>query len=877
MAEINLGRVVGYSAYEIAVQQGFNGTEEEWIASLKGEPGQNGSNGLNAINPFKGWWPDLETLKAAHTATQGDSAYVKDVSPATTWSIYIYSASAASDNYWADSGTDADTSNVQQFASGENVNEVHIVKNFHGGVNDVLSAEQGKKLANSIFKPKSININSYQSYAYYLSSANTYVSNSNAQIRIIEVTQGKTYKITTQESAGTSYAFITNDSVVSNNKSIPCCSEYPSRIVQNANTTVEYDIPDDCYYLVVMTKNTSGGNIAPTIESYEVSTSFSSGEELSEVRIVNDLTTGGEHNALSAEQGKKLAEKIEVEYDVLPELFNSYKVRIVTSTMTYTNDSNASLVFIPVVEGDVYYIAPSANNLALFCFVSSRATSGAIPTVAPYTSYNVLAAGSQGNYYTIPSGCYYIALQTKLNNNLLNTSVKRIYSKFDAIKEFMPYDVIPISSLNYSNSYSGIEITNTDKFLNVTSRPGFLLYELPQGSYKIKINNVTGYISFFTSNGTPVNGQEPPFANRSLRMYCANVTQPFTLQIPENAKYLYVGLLSSSYTYDIDIFVSGSDDTGDEVDYEVGEEIMDVEFNDTPDVLFTNHDQNLPSTEGKHLSWSTVLKISENMYYMYYNCLGVNDSWSDQYFHLALAWSTDGVNWNKSIPSGITPPITGTNLLFNNGVFGMDVVKVQDNDFPYRMVGFKWHQSSAMYKSADGVNWTKIREYPYYYDTQCSLIVRGEYIKIYMRMRDGSGRLDRYVGIVTSDLDGNVLTPPTILFGKYLYNSAASAIDYRREILFPTFFNTANNSEHLECYIVDNDKIYKRDTDFSNIISNSDLSMYVSPHIINIGNEFYLYYAVRDQRHDGGDQSVTVAYKRAKVTFNNRGYHWYPQ
>lgn len=29
----------GYSAYEIAVQNGFEGTEEEWLASLKGEPG----------------------------------------------------------------------------------------------------------------------------------------------------------------------------------------------------------------------------------------------------------------------------------------------------------------------------------------------------------------------------------------------------------------------------------------------------------------------------------------------------------------------------------------------------------------------------------------------------------------------------------------------------------------------------------------------------------------------------------------------------------------------------------------------------------------------------------------------------------------------
>lgn len=109
---------------------------------------------------FKGWWPDLATLKAAITAIEGDSAYVKDASPATTWSIYVYDSTASSDNYWADSGTDADTSNVQTFASGEEVNEVHIINDLtNGGVHDVLSAAAGKILAANT--PISVNENGF--------------------------------------------------------------------------------------------------------------------------------------------------------------------------------------------------------------------------------------------------------------------------------------------------------------------------------------------------------------------------------------------------------------------------------------------------------------------------------------------------------------------------------------------------------------------------------------------------------------------------------------------------------------------------------------------------------------------------------------------
>ena len=40
-----LAELRGYSAYEVAVLEGFIGTEEEWLASLKGEKGDKGDTG----------------------------------------------------------------------------------------------------------------------------------------------------------------------------------------------------------------------------------------------------------------------------------------------------------------------------------------------------------------------------------------------------------------------------------------------------------------------------------------------------------------------------------------------------------------------------------------------------------------------------------------------------------------------------------------------------------------------------------------------------------------------------------------------------------------------------------------------------------------
>lgn len=40
----------GKSAYEIAVENGFEGTEQEWLESLKGKDGADGKDGVSVVN-----------------------------------------------------------------------------------------------------------------------------------------------------------------------------------------------------------------------------------------------------------------------------------------------------------------------------------------------------------------------------------------------------------------------------------------------------------------------------------------------------------------------------------------------------------------------------------------------------------------------------------------------------------------------------------------------------------------------------------------------------------------------------------------------------------------------------------------------------------
>lgn len=71
MARINLGRVVGRSAYEEAVRQGYVGTEQEWLETLKGENAYQ----LAILHGYKGtedeWLESLNGKTAYQSAKDG--------------------------------------------------------------------------------------------------------------------------------------------------------------------------------------------------------------------------------------------------------------------------------------------------------------------------------------------------------------------------------------------------------------------------------------------------------------------------------------------------------------------------------------------------------------------------------------------------------------------------------------------------------------------------------------------------------------------------------------------------------------------------------------------------------------------------------------
>lgn len=55
-----LKTIHGYSAYEVAVINGFSGTEKEWLASLKGEPGYTPRKDVDYFDGKDGYTPEKD-------------------------------------------------------------------------------------------------------------------------------------------------------------------------------------------------------------------------------------------------------------------------------------------------------------------------------------------------------------------------------------------------------------------------------------------------------------------------------------------------------------------------------------------------------------------------------------------------------------------------------------------------------------------------------------------------------------------------------------------------------------------------------------------------------------------------------------------------
>lgn len=96
----------GESAYQTAVDNGFKGTEKEWLASLQGQPGEKGPKG--DIGPIGPAGQDGKDGKDGKDGNDGKDGAIGPAGPQGSPGIYLGTTEPTDVSVWLDPSGDAD-------------------------------------------------------------------------------------------------------------------------------------------------------------------------------------------------------------------------------------------------------------------------------------------------------------------------------------------------------------------------------------------------------------------------------------------------------------------------------------------------------------------------------------------------------------------------------------------------------------------------------------------------------------------------------------------------------------------------------------------------------------------------------------------------
>lgn len=305
--------------------------------------------------------------------------------------------------------------------------------------------------------------------------------------------------------------------------------------------------------------------------------------------------------------------------------------------------------------------------------------------------------------------------------------------------------------------------------------------------------------------------------------------------------------------------------------------------------VLSNEDAEASEYDNKLVNYGQIV-YNNGLYYLIYQGFGTYGTpESDASSNILMAYSQNGLTWTRGIPNGISAPIPGTNVIFRRGtivgLFATEIVnefaicRVSDPEYPFRMFTCIRNdnpnqiqgEKHYLFKSADLANWIVIRQVENHaHDSFASLISYGDKIKIYLRMWDYTEDVDkqRMIGVMWIDMWGNVIQPPSGLFGHGLYNPAATQIGVNREIFIPTrLINTdaMHGDNTYEAYIADGEKVswcpcYGIDS--LKFQSDNDGWGWGSG-IVSIGLNSYFLYGQRKVKH--GDSTVTAGRSELRI------------
>ena len=286
-------------------------------------------------------------------------------------------------------------------------------------------------------------------------------------------------------------------------------------------------------------------------------------------------------------------------------------------------------------------------------------------------------------------------------------------------------------------------------------------------------------------------------------------------------------------------------------------DIVSVSFPEAPIEIMDN------SSVGMDLiNYFNIVQLPEGGYRMYFSGYKADEcgsDWDNQ--NLYFAESEDGFHYEMQ----------GKVM---DSIIEQSVFLTGDKEKPFGLVGRVRGENGKyvmnMWKSKDGIEFgDKVLLLTKWHDTQNTMVPRDGHLKLYTRIWQDDWR-NRKNAVAIFSPAGDLLSEIAPLSGDYLYNSAASPIDNRYDILLPTFFNNKypgmTDTCFFKCFVVDGLYSKELDCDLNRWIEPEEKWVLAAPGFITIDNERYLAYNTRTFSHDTQREGGVVSkYKLIKV------------
>lgn len=282
--------------------------------------------------------------------------------------------------------------------------------------------------------------------------------------------------------------------------------------------------------------------------------------------------------------------------------------------------------------------------------------------------------------------------------------------------------------------------------------------------------------------------------------------------------------------------------------------VVGVSFPEPPVEIASNEDFGMGL-----INYFNIIQIPDGTYRMYFsgnekNGIAENE-WQQ---NLYLAESSDGFHYELKCK-------------VMDSIIEQSVCLVDDKAWPYRLAGSRMEdgkQCLFLWKSKDGIEFTGRKLlYDFKHDTQNVLVPRGNKMKLYSRLTQEHYK-NRRMTLAEFTLDGDPLSDTEVLAGDFLYNNAASKVDKRYDLLFPTYYNTHGGTTDtcfFRCYLADGPFMHELPCELNQWIDGDEGWFLASPGFIFINGERYLAFNTRTETHEHSHTGMVSKYKLIKA------------